>query len=124
MGGILLGNFELPVSNNQEEDQLPLYDSTEGKEWQMGSWSRHWQTPLAGVEVQIGSEVDPLLELARVKEEREKVFGKKSNFLRRRGLDPYAGMWTYIHSLQLNSYIQMNLTNICSFSFGKFWYIS
>ena len=32
MGGILLGNFELPVSNNQEEDQLPLYDSTEGKE--------------------------------------------------------------------------------------------
>ena len=50
------------------------------------------KTPLAGVEVQIGSEVDPLLELARVKEEREKVFGKKSNFLRRRGLDPYAGM--------------------------------
>ena len=47
---------------------------------------------LAGVEVQIGSEVDPLLELARVKEEREKVFGKKSNFLRRRGLDPYAGI--------------------------------
>ena len=46
----------------------------------------------AGVEVQIGSEVDPLLELARVKEEREKVFGKKSNFLRRRGLDPYAGI--------------------------------
>ena len=32
MGGILLGNFELPVSNKQEEDQLPLYDSTEGKE--------------------------------------------------------------------------------------------
>ena len=50
------------------------------------------KTPLAGVEVQIGSEVDPLLELARVKEEREKVFGKKSNFLRRRGLDPYAGI--------------------------------
>ena len=46
----------------------------------------------AGVEVQVGSEVDPLLELARVKEEREKVFGKKSNFLRRRGLDPYAGI--------------------------------
>ena len=35
MGGILLGNFELPVSNNQEEDQLPLYDSTEGKEWDL-----------------------------------------------------------------------------------------
>ena len=50
------------------------------------------KTRLAGVEVQIGSEVDPLLELARVKEEREKVFGKKSNFLRRRGLDPYAGI--------------------------------
>ena len=33
MGGILLGSFELPVSNNQEEDQLQLYDSTEGKEW-------------------------------------------------------------------------------------------
>ena len=47
--------------------------------------------------MQIGSEVDPLLELARVKEEREKVFGKKSNFLRRRGLDPYAGIWTNIH---------------------------
>ena len=42
--------------------------------------------------MQIGSKVDPLLELARVKEEREKVFGKKSNFLRRRGLDPYAGI--------------------------------
>jgi len=73
MGGILLGTFELPLSS-QEDDQLPFYDSTEG------------------VEVQIGSEVDPLLELARVKEEREKVFGKKSNFLRRRGLDPYAGI--------------------------------
>ena len=35
MGGILLGNFELPVSSNQEEDQLPLYDSTEGKEWDL-----------------------------------------------------------------------------------------
>ena len=35
MGGILLGNFELPVSNNQEEDQLPLYDSTEGKDWDL-----------------------------------------------------------------------------------------
>ena len=35
MGGILLGNFELPVSNKQEEDQLPLYDSTEGKEWDL-----------------------------------------------------------------------------------------
>ena len=35
MGGILLGNFELPVSNNQEEDQLQLYDSTEGKEWDL-----------------------------------------------------------------------------------------
>ena len=35
MGGILLGNFELPVSNNQEEDQLPLYDSTEGKDWEL-----------------------------------------------------------------------------------------
>ena len=46
----------------------------------------------AGVDVQVGGEVDPLLALARVKEEREKVFGKKSNFLRRRGLDPYAGM--------------------------------
>ena len=45
-----------------------------------------------GVDVQVGGEVDPLLALARVKEEREKVFGKKSNFLRRRGLDPYAGM--------------------------------
>merc|ERR1712080_120571 len=73
MGGILLGSFELPLTS-QEDDELPLYDSTEG------------------VEVQIGSEVDPLLELARVKEEREKVFGKKSNFLRRRGLDPYAGI--------------------------------
>ena len=35
MGGILLGSFELPVSNNQEEDQLQLYDSTEGKEWDL-----------------------------------------------------------------------------------------
>merc|ERR1712192_22614 len=74
MGGILLGTFELPLSN-QGEDELTLYDyDTEG------------------VEVQVGSEVDPLLELARVKEEREKVFGKKSNFLRRRGLDPYTGI--------------------------------
>ena len=54
--------------------------------------SRLFELPISGVEVQIGSEVDPLLELARVKEEREKVFGKKSNFLRRRGLDPYAGI--------------------------------
>ena len=30
MGGILLGTFELPLSN-QEDDQLPLYDSTEGE---------------------------------------------------------------------------------------------
>ena len=51
-----------------------------------------FELPFSGVEVQIGSKVDPLLELARVKEEREKVFGKKSNFLRRRGLDPYAGI--------------------------------
>ena len=35
MGGILLGKFELPVSNNQEEDQLHLYDSTEGEEWNL-----------------------------------------------------------------------------------------
>ena len=35
MGGIVLGKFELPVSNNQEEDQLQLYDSTEGKEWDL-----------------------------------------------------------------------------------------
>ena len=35
MGGILLGKFELPVSNDQEEDQLHLYDSTEGKDWNL-----------------------------------------------------------------------------------------
>ena len=29
MGGLLLGTFELPLSI-QIEDQLPLYDSTEG----------------------------------------------------------------------------------------------
>ena len=57
-----------------------------------GTSSVKFELQFAGVEVQIGSEVDPLLELARVKEEREKVFGKKSNFLRRRGLDPYAGI--------------------------------
>ena len=35
MGGILLGKFELPVSNDQEEDKLHLYDSTEGKDWNL-----------------------------------------------------------------------------------------
>ena len=35
MGGILLGSFELPVSNNQDGDQVQLYDSTEGKEWDL-----------------------------------------------------------------------------------------
>ena len=74
----------------------------------MGSWSWHWKTPLAGVEVQIGSEVDPLLELARVKEEREKVFGKKSNFLRRRGLDPYAGIWTNTKFIDILSLCVIN----------------
>ena len=51
-----------------------------------------FKTRFSGVEVEVGSEVDPLLQLARVREEREKVFGKKSNFLRRRGLDPYSGI--------------------------------
>ena len=51
-----------------------------------------FETRIPGVEVQVGSKVDPLLQLAKVREEREKVFGKKSNFLRRRGLDPYAGI--------------------------------
>ena len=30
MGGLLLGTFELPLST-QIDDQLPLYDSTEGE---------------------------------------------------------------------------------------------
>ena len=30
MGGILLGSFELPLTS-QEDDELPLYDSSEGE---------------------------------------------------------------------------------------------
>ena len=41
------------------------------------SWKTgFFNVAFAGVEVQIGSEVDPLLELARVKEEREKVLAR------------------------------------------------